>query len=783
MISHYNYGLVALSVAIAILASYAAVDLAGRTRAAQGARRWLWLTGGATAMGLGIWAMHYIGMLAFHLPVPILYDVPTVMVSLLAAIAASAVALFVVSRNKLSALSVGAGSIVMGSGIAAMHYVGMAAMRLAAMYRYDSRLVALSVAVAIVISFVALVLTYLSRDEVRGKSWRKIGSAVLMGIAVPVMHYTGMAAASFMPAPLIDDTSRAVGISAVGVVGISSVTLLVLGFAILTSVIDRRFSSQTLELESSENRYRMLFERSLAGVYRSTLDGRMLDVNAACFRIFGYATREEHLAHNASEVWLEPAAREEFIARLVRLKGIANSEVCYRRKDGTLVWVLESVTLLEGENGAPADIEGTVIDITKRKEADQERDKLVALLENSPDFIGMATLAGKPFYVNRSGRELVGLGPHFDVSSTNISDFSNRETATLFQDTAIPAVFAVGHWLGEGSLRHFTTQALIPVHIHAFLVRSPETQEPICLATVQRNITDIKEAEQKLERANRELLEVSRLSGMAEIATSVLHNVGNVLNSVNVSADRISEKVKRLKPASLEKVAALLRDHVHDLPDFLSRDPRGKELPGYLSALVEQLADPQRDILPEVVSLRKNIEHIREIVRTQQDYASVSGVLETMALTDLVEDAIRITAASLTRHEVQLIREYSPVPSFPIDKHKVLQILVNLLSNAKYALDAAAGRDSKLTVRIEMNGVGSVKVSVMDNGVGIAPENLIRIFQHGFTTREGGHGFGLHSGALAAQELGGSLTAESGGSGEGAVFTLELPCHADVRAA
>ena len=204
-----------------------------------------------------------------------------------------------VSRNRLTVPSVVAGSIVMGSGIAAMHYIGMAAMRLPAMHHYDSRLVALSVALAIVISLVALILTFLFRDEVRASSWRKVGSAVLMGVAVPVMHYTGMAAASFTAAPMMGDTSRAVSISTVGVVGISSVTLVVLAFAILTSIIDRRFSSQTLELESSENRYRLLFERSLAGVYRSTIDGRILDVNEACFRIFGYASREEHLAHNA----------------------------------------------------------------------------------------------------------------------------------------------------------------------------------------------------------------------------------------------------------------------------------------------------------------------------------------------------------------------------------------------------------------------------------------------------------------------------------------------------
>ena len=247
MSGNYDYGLVALSVLIAIFASYAALDLAGRTRAARGARRWIWLSAGAGAMGLGIWAMHYIGMLAFQLPVAVLYDVPTVIVSLLAAIAASAVGLFVVSRNKLTMLSVVTGSIVMGSGIAAMHYIGMAAMRLPAMHHYDSWLVALSVALAIVISLVALILTFLFRDEVKLSSWRKVGSAVLMGLAVPVMHYTGMAAATFTSAPLMEDTSRAISISSVGVAGISAVTFIVLAFAIITAMIDLRFSSQTLE--------------------------------------------------------------------------------------------------------------------------------------------------------------------------------------------------------------------------------------------------------------------------------------------------------------------------------------------------------------------------------------------------------------------------------------------------------------------------------------------------------------------------------------------------------
>ncbi|MEO8078180.1 MAG: MHYT domain-containing protein [Acidobacteriota bacterium] len=383
MIGKYHFGLVALSVVIAMVASYAALDLAGRTKAAEGARRWIWLGGGATAMGLGIWAMHYIGMLAFHLPVLVLYDVPTVILSLLAAIAASAVALFVVSRRTLTVPSLIVGSIVMGSGIAAMHYIGMAAMRLSAICRYDWRIVALSIVLAIVISLVALVLTFLLRDEVRISSWRKVGSAVLMGVAVPVMHYTGMAAATFTPAPLTADTSWAVSISGVGVAAITAVTFMVLAFAILTSIIDRQLSAQALELKSSENRYRLLFERSLAGFYRSTIDGRILDVNEACFRMFGYASREEYLARNAAEVWFDPADRDEFIARLIRLKNVANAEYRYRRKDGTPVWVLESVALLQGDDGTPAVIEGTMVDITARKQAEQEMHHARAAAESA----------------------------------------------------------------------------------------------------------------------------------------------------------------------------------------------------------------------------------------------------------------------------------------------------------------------------------------------------------------------------------------------------------------
>src|SRR3989441_7518530 len=252
LIGSYNYALVALSVLIAMFASYAALDLAGRVTAAGGWTRAVWLLGGAGAMGTGIWSMHYIGMLAFILPIPVAYHWPTVLLSLLAAILASVIALYVVSRPKMGVSRAVAGSVLMGAGIASMHYIGMAAMRLPAICQFNSFLVVLSVVFAILISLAALWITFHFRDEKTGIGREKLAGAVVMGAAIPVMHYTGMAAASFMPSGMPPDLSHAVGISTLGTAGIAAVTFIVLGLALLTSWVDRRFAVQTLELQEEK---------------------------------------------------------------------------------------------------------------------------------------------------------------------------------------------------------------------------------------------------------------------------------------------------------------------------------------------------------------------------------------------------------------------------------------------------------------------------------------------------------------------------------------------------
>jgi len=279
----------------------------------------------------------------------------------------------------------------------------------------------------------------------------------------------------------------------------------------------------------------------------------------------------------------------------------------------------------------------------------------------------------------------------------------------------------------------------------------------------------------ELREAQAELVTTARRAGMAEIATNVLHNVGNVLNSVNVSAQVLYEKVHTSKGPGVAKVAQLMKEHPDDLGDFISSDPKGRALPDYLDKLADALAIEQQVMIAELAQLTRRIDHIKEIVATQQSYAGNASVLESGSLRELVEDVVRICDVSLARHHITLIKEFSDVPQMPLDKHRVLQILVNLINNAKQALEAGANRSPQIILRLRVIDDGRVRVEVEDNGEGIAQDNLARVFEHGFTTRVDGHGFGLHSCILAAHELGGDLTVRSAGPGRGALFILELP--------
>ena len=369
--SRYDYGLVFLSVVIAMAASYAALDLAARVAASAGRARFAWVTGGATAMGLGIWSMHYIGMLAFSLPIPILYHWPTVLLSLVAGVFASGVALYVTSRPRMGWVQALTGSIVMGSGIAGMHYIGMAAMRLAARCSYSAGLVVLSVVLAVAISLVALILTFRLHDDAKAGEWQKISSAFVMGAAIPVMHYTGMAAARFAVSYDPIDYWHTVDVSWLGAAGIFIVTFVVLGLAVLTTVVDKRLSAQAVELERSEERYRQLVESAQVILWRWNVDTRAFTfVNHGAEALLGYPAQQWIDDPAFWSTHLHPDDREGSTlacARAIESKVPQQFEHRMTSADGKTLWWRTSVQPIPEKD----ELAGVMTDITERRMAQE----------------------------------------------------------------------------------------------------------------------------------------------------------------------------------------------------------------------------------------------------------------------------------------------------------------------------------------------------------------------------------------------------------------------------
>lgn len=287
----------------------------------------------------------------------------------------------------------------------------------------------------------------------------------------------------------------------------------------------------------------------------------------------------------------------------------------------------------------------------------------------------------------------------------------------------------------------------------------------------------------KLEQSRTQLVDLSRQAGMSEVATGVLHNIGNVLTGMSVSTSQALEKTQKLNVPDVVAMAELLGKHEDDLGAFITTDKKGKLIPKFLGQVGENLNAQRKVILDELESVGQSLNHITDIVRMQQSYAKVNGVMEKVRPIDLANDALRINSASLKNTDVEIVRKFGEVPPITTDRHTVLQILVNVLNNALWAVSETDSAGKRITIRIGLapDGDDRLQIIVSDNGVGIAPENLTRVFSYGFSTRSDGNGFGLHTGALDAKALGGSLNGASEGPGKGATFTLELPINPTVK--
>lgn len=557
---------------------------------------------------------------------------------------------------------------------------------------------------------------------------------------------------------------------------------------ILMDITERKLAEAALR--ESQALYHSLVEHLPVGVFRKDREGRFVFVNSWFCRLKG-VDATEFLNKTPREVRdrLSGKAESLEISHQLSHLGISHheqilatgrqleTEECYPDSEGHNQYLYVVKSPVFGANGSIIGSQGILMDITARKQAEMalayERYLLHALLDSAPDRIYFKDLHSRFIRCSKSHARAFNLeNPENVIGKTDFDFFKAEHAQSAFEDeqniirTGQSLVGAVEHELWNDGRNTWALTNKMPLRdIHGNIIGT---------LGISKDISELKHAEEEREKLNRQLLEISRQAGMAEVASNVLHNVGNVLNSVNVSATLVADSARKSKVASLAKVVGLLDEHEHDLGAFLAHDSKGRQVHAFLRKLSEHLSQEQEVAIAELESLRKNIEHIKDIVSMQQSYAKMSGLKEMVMVADLVEDSLRMNEGALQRHEVKVVRDYQQVPAINVEKHKVLQILVNLVRNAKYACDDSGKVEKQITIRIR-NGSEQVQVSVSDNGIGIPPENLNRIFNHGFTTRKNGHGFGLHSGALAAREMGGTLQAHSEGIGCGATFTLLLP--------
>lgn len=576
--------------------------------------------------------------------------------------------------------------------------------------------------------------------------------------------------------------------------------------AVLGSLMDITEQSRAkTDLAEASNLLETLLANIPDYIYFKDRDSRFVRCSKGFEQLFNVPNFESLKGKTDFDFFLEEHARSAFDdeQEIIRTgKPIIGKLESEEHSDGRVTWALTTKMPWRDSAGHIVGTFGISKDVTEIKRAEAElayeRDLLHALMDNFPDSIYFKDLGSRFVQVSRSKVE-----QSLDIMRRQFQN-SNGTEAEL--PAHLSDIEKFHQWIvGKTDFDTYTEeraraafedeQEIIRTGnpIIGKIERTPQLDGTVtwCTSTkmpwrdkdgriigtfgASRDITALKEAEAQLEAAHQRIVETSRMAGMAEVASDVLHNVGNVLNSVNVSCSLVIERVKASKAASLSKTASLLNENSARLGEFFTSDPRGQQIPRYIAALAEHFTGEQAHLMQELEQLLKHIEHIKQIVAMQQSYAKVAGVVESISPAQLVEDAIQINGAALARHDVHLRRDFVDVPVIETERHRVLQILVNLIRNAKYAMDDSGRQDKLLTIRMRPNGNETVQIEVADNGVGIPQENLTRIFSHGFTTRRNGHGFGLHSSALAIKELGGSLVAHSDGPGTGATFTLTLP--------
>jgi len=764
----YDYSEVARSVFIAIAASYAALDLTGRITAARGRIRLAWLIGGAAAMGVGISAMHFKGMLAFHLPVPIAYDWPTILAALLVAILASAVALYVASRQKMGFVEAMTGSVIMGAGIAGMHYIGMAAMRLPATAQFSPVLVSISVLFAILFSLVALLLAFDLREETKWSVPRRLGSAMVMGAAVSAMHYTGMAAASFIPAAP-PDLSHAVSISPLSNNGIAIVTLIVIVAAMVTSSVDRRVGAEvqrlnqdlerrvaerTLQLEAvnqslrkeiaereraeedvgrSEDRLRLVIDTIPQQIWSGPSDGS-LDFCNAQWRSYTGLTLEE-VQGDGWQRMLHPGDREQVLKawrESVAAGTPYEKEERHRRADGQYRWFLTRGVPLRDSDGHIVRWYGTNTDIQDRKEAE---DRLRLVIDTLPALVWSKLPDGSADFLNRRFLEYTGLSVEEALGWGWMNEFHPEDRAEAEREWR--AALAAGEPFEREALLRRADGAYRWFLLRAVPLRD-ELGNIVKWYGTSTDIEDRKRAEEALSDAQDKLAHVTRTQAMGELAATIAHEVNQPLTAIVTNANFSLRQLESSTPNLNELHAAIT--------EIVNEGTRA-------STVISRI----RGLLMDGTSRRTELD-INQIIR----------------------DVTILLRNELRRNHILLNMELaSTLPRVPGDPVQLQQVLINLIMNAIEAMRTSTEARPEILIRSAGNH-DDVLVQVQDSGPGIEPQLADRIFEPFFTTKAEGIGMGLSISRSIIESHGGQLSHKKASRGVLFQFTLPVDLNGDA---
>jgi PAS domain S-box-containing protein len=707
LIGSYDYRLVALSISISILAAYASFDLAGRVSKSEGALRTAWLSGGAVAMGIGIWSMHYVGMEAFRLPIPVAYDWPTVLVSLLAAILSSGVALFIVKGKTLGAVETVIGSLAMGGGIAGMHYIGMRAMRISANCEYDMGLVSASILLAVVISSVALRLDFALKNDASIWGARKIGAALVMGTAISSMHYVGMAAVRFLPESPSHkgDLAHAVSVSSLGLTSLIVAVIVILSIAIVAAVNERRFAIQSEHLEEGKSLLQAVFDNITEGVVIVDRDRNIIQANQPAVSLLNLPEKKLTVQEVISmfETYLPDGRRLRFdelpSARAFREDFLKDCKLRIdNRATGKKIFVEISTSAIRNAEGTVVQVMICYRDITTQAQMDETRSRLAAIVESSEDAIVGKNDKGIVTSWNRSAERLFGYMEE-EILGRSIrlllpQDRQEEEDAILRRIQ-----------LGE-TLEHFeTTRRRKDGHvIDVSLTISPirdSSGQIVGASKIARDITHSKQIERQARQSE-------KMEALGQLTGGIAHDFNNLLGVITGNLELLERALANddamIKRVQTAKKAAL----------------RGADLTRRLLVFSRK-----EELTPRLTHLRETIDNVVEIA------------------TRTIGPEIHIS-----------LHCDDSVPAILVDPSRLENALLNIALNARDAMPKGGSLtfntrvvridESYPAVKSEELKPGTYAcVSVSDNGRGMSKMVLDRAFEPFFTTKPRGKGTGL----------------------------------------